>query len=54
MYQTPLYNGHYFEVWMMSTVERFHCMSILINAMYFSFLLFVNAHHDHELISLKH
>ena len=29
-------------------------ISILVNAMYFLFLLFANAHHDHELIRVKH
>ena len=38
---------------MVSAVERFHCISSLINAMYFLFLLFVNTHHDGELISVK-
>ena len=27
MYQTALYNEHYFEVPMVSAVERFHCNS---------------------------
>ena len=29
-------------------------LSILVNSMYFCFLLFANTHHDHELIRVKH
>ena len=53
MQWTPLYNGHYFEVLMECAVERFHCTPILINAIYFLFILFANRHHNHELIKVK-
>ena len=46
--------GNYFEVLMVSAVERFHCVSIQINTMYFLLLFFANTHHDHELIRVKH
>ena len=39
---------------MVSAVERFHCISILINAMYLWFLLFANTRHNQELIRVKH
>ena len=29
-------------------------ISILVNDMYFLFLLFANTHHDHKLIRVKH
>ena len=53
MYRTPLYNGHYFEVPMVSRWKGFTVYFILINVMCFGFILFVNTRHDHELISVK-
>ena len=50
MQRTPLDNGHYFDV-LVSAVKKFHYKSILINAMYFWFLLFASTRHDHELMS---